>query len=301
MANRCEYCGLYLKSDDKVCPNCGAPVPAVSPAPAEREPESYRRGIPRTIEELQAFCRAKNMPLGQMRFFIGQDYPAPRAFGIYRDADGDFVVYKNKSDGTRTIRYKGPNEDLAVREIYRKLQDEITQRRGSGRSVSPSAGSRGLSSDGSRPRGAIGGLRDLLLGSNLSRILTTALLVVMGVVILFFSQRFGKTLKEGYYRFDDVYYYCQNEDWYYFSPSMLEWAYAGSVDDELLNNPGRYYESPGYDESFEISSFRSSPFYTGGGYSDGFDDGDDWGADDDNWDYDFDTWDSGDTDWDSDW
>ena len=285
MANRCEYCGLYLKSDDKVCPNCGAPVPAVSPAPAEREPESYRRGIPRTIEELQAFCRAKNMPLGQMRFFIGQDYPAPRAFGIYRDADGDFVVYKNKSDGTRTIRYKGPNEDLAVREIYRKLQDEITQRRGSGRSASLSAGvSRSVRSDG-----------------GLLRILSAVLVVVLGVLILFFSSRYTRKPNDGYYRYQDIYYYLQGEDWYYYSPSILEWSYAGLVDEELQSNPAKYFESTRYSRSFNVGSFDESPFYEGSDSGSISEREDDWSADDDNWDYDFDTWDSGDTDWDSDW
>ena len=50
---------------------------------------------PKTIEELKAFCAEKGMPLEQMRFYIGEDFPEPRAFGIFQDENGEFVVYKN--------------------------------------------------------------------------------------------------------------------------------------------------------------------------------------------------------------
>ena len=58
------------------------------------------------------------------RFFIGKDTRAPRAFGIY-EANGEFIVYKNKSDGSRAIRYKGTDEAYAVNELYMRLKEEI--------------------------------------------------------------------------------------------------------------------------------------------------------------------------------
>ena len=70
MARYCEYCGSNLGPDDRVCPGCGAPVTAEAEAYA---PVPSSGGIPSTIDELKAFCREKNMPLAQMRFFIGQD------------------------------------------------------------------------------------------------------------------------------------------------------------------------------------------------------------------------------------
>ncbi len=88
--------------------------------------EKYKK--PATIEELKAFCEEKQMPLEKMRFFIGEDYSGPKAYGIYRADDGDFVVYKNKSDGSRAVRYKGPHEDIAVNELYEKLKAETEQR-----------------------------------------------------------------------------------------------------------------------------------------------------------------------------
>ena len=50
-------------------------------------------------------------------FFLGQDIREPRAFGIYQDADGLFVVYKNKANGERAVRYRGRDEAYAVNEL----------------------------------------------------------------------------------------------------------------------------------------------------------------------------------------
>ncbi len=88
---------------------------------------SVYSGKPRTIRELTDFCLSKGMPLERMRFFIGQDYREPRAFGIYQSGD-EFIVYKNKSDGSRAIRYRGRDEAYAVSELYEKLLDECHMR-----------------------------------------------------------------------------------------------------------------------------------------------------------------------------
>lgn len=57
-----------------------------------------------------------------MRFYIGEDFKEPKAFGVFKDTDGNFVVYKNKADGSRAIRYRGPDETHAVNEIYQKMR-----------------------------------------------------------------------------------------------------------------------------------------------------------------------------------
>ena len=88
--------------------------------------------IPQTIEELKAFCAEKGMPLEKMRFFIGENIQEPKAFGIYRDENDRFVVYKNKADGSRAVRYSGPDEAYAVRELYLKLKSEVDLRRSPG-------------------------------------------------------------------------------------------------------------------------------------------------------------------------
>ena len=43
----------------------------------------------------------------------------------YKDNSGNFVVYKNKANGQRAIRYKGNDESYAVNEIYLKLKETI--------------------------------------------------------------------------------------------------------------------------------------------------------------------------------
>jgi len=62
-----------------------------------------------------------------MRFFIGYDMREPKAYGIYRDEEGNFIVYKNKSNGSKSVRYKGSDEAYAVNEIYQKLRTEMAE------------------------------------------------------------------------------------------------------------------------------------------------------------------------------
>ena len=46
---------------------------------------------------VEKYCAERGMPLLKMRFFIGEDYRNPKAFGIYRDGK-HVVVYKNKAE-----------------------------------------------------------------------------------------------------------------------------------------------------------------------------------------------------------
>lgn len=83
-----------------------------------------------SIEELKQKCAEKNMPLEKMRFFIGENRKEPKCFGVYLDeSTGNWVVYKNKADGTRAVRYEGPDEARAAKEIWNKIGDEVKHRK----------------------------------------------------------------------------------------------------------------------------------------------------------------------------
>ena len=87
-------------------------------------------GKPKTIDELKEYCASNGFTSEKTRFFIGENYKDPRAFGIYEDeASGEFIVYKNKDDGNRAIRYRGTDEAFAVGELYDRLQKEIANQK----------------------------------------------------------------------------------------------------------------------------------------------------------------------------
>lgn len=81
--------------------------------------------IPGSIGELKLWYEYQNLPPQSVtRFFIGENYTQPKAFGIYQEGE-NFIVYKNKADGSRAIRYNGKNESYAVNELFERLVQEI--------------------------------------------------------------------------------------------------------------------------------------------------------------------------------
>ena len=87
-------------------------------------------GIPKTMQELKEYCERNDFTPSKTRFFIDYDYTGAKAFGIYKDeTTGEFVVYKNKADGTRAVRYRGTDEEFAVVELYDRLQSEIANQK----------------------------------------------------------------------------------------------------------------------------------------------------------------------------
>ena len=117
---KCEFCGHYINDYEDRCASCGAPN------------NNLKRTVsdtPRTISELQSWYRARKLPPEEVtRFFIGKNITEPRAFGIYEE-NGVFTVYKNKSDGSRAVRYQGEDEAYAVNELYMRLKEEILQQK----------------------------------------------------------------------------------------------------------------------------------------------------------------------------
>jgi len=250
--------------------------------PAERR----QRRQPETIGELQQWYADHNLPPEEVtRFFIGRNITAPKAFGIYKDENGEFVVYKNKASGERAIRYQGPDERFAVGEILSKLKDEIAMRKGSKprSNVSSMAAS---SSDTSTPSSASGltwsfnktaGKGCFLVG------------LVMAILAIFIPS--SKEVPNGYYSYDDTPYYHQGSSWYRYNAADMIWALAESLDEIITKDNVDQYRL----KSFSGRRFEDTEWYDKGSSYDNDDDDSNYNWDDD------DSWDSDDTNWDDDW
>ena len=114
---RCTFCDNLMRETDLNCPFCGTPHdPSGGSAPS----------APQTMYELRMFADTVGISLERLHFHLGEDYKGRCAFGMYRDEKtGNFVVYKNKDNGKRAIRYEGPDEAYAVNELYQKLKERI--------------------------------------------------------------------------------------------------------------------------------------------------------------------------------
>ena len=303
MAQFCEKCGALVADGSNFCPSCGAPVrpgggAAVQAAPAEEEPGRVK--TPRTIDELLAFCERHGLPLAKMRFFIGVDYPGARAFGVYKDADGQFVVYKNKADGSRAVRYRGPDEQRAVSEIFEKLKSEATVQRAHAMSQRQNGGTSGGTDGGESGDTAVLPRKKRKAKGLLIAILALAAAITIGRTVAHVRPQ----IRPGYYSYGGNTYYSQQDDWYGYDETLDGW-YPVIVDDELSQHADEYYTSYSYDADYGVSDFADSGYYdTDTSYDSGswdwdWDDDDDWDSSGD-WDWDSD-WDSDFSDWDSDW
>lgn len=220
---------------------------------------------PKTIEELKVFCADRGMPLEKMRFFIGEDFREPRAFGIYREEGDRFVVYKNKADGSRAVRYHGPDEAYAVKEIYEKLLSEIELRQ-NGKS-----GSTWTKKD---TRGCL--------------TIILACVLILAVIIILFNWVHRNEPRGYYHRANQTYYYDYS-NWYIYDDIADDWAIWEDAED-WTDEPLEYYLSDNYDDSYDVSNVRDSDIYqsehesSSSGSSSAFD-----------------SWDSNDTNWNSDW
>ena len=179
--------------------------------------------MPQTIEELKEYCAERGMPLLKMRFFIGEDYRNPKAFGIYRDGN-NVVVYKNKADGQRAIRYQGPDEKYAVSEIFAKLLEECHNR--------------GIYPDGKLPGESDAGTRRR--PKKHSSFFWPVLVLVLSLLLSGISAVLSSYLHrgDGYFSTGDgtVYYHYGN-DWYY------------TFD---INNAGYWYEA----DDFPVADYE---------------------------------------------
>ena len=287
---KCEYCGATISTEDQTCPNCGASNPGYVIDTARIITD------PQTIEELKEYCAERGMPLARMRFFIDEDFKEPKAFGIYRDNSGDIVVYKNKADGTRAVRYKGPDERHAVNELYGKLLQECHNRGiyPDGKSNTP-----GMKRSSSR----IGNSTNDSYGDTAKKAGCLGCLKYGGVLIpLIFAVIFIIVFiigsikhPNGYYKYDDTMYYLKGSTWFYYDDNADDWyGVSNNITDSIYENGRTYYQEDEWDSSWGESIFDSDAYkeYEESRLSHS-NDTDDQGG--------FDDWDSGTTDWDSDW
>lgn len=250
----CDYCSAQYDDSLDNCPHCGAANSFVRRSD----------GAPRTVEELKKWYAEKNLPPESItRFFIGSDNKSARAFGIFRDADGDFVVYKNKADGTRAIRYKGGDESYAVNELYTKLKEYIVQNKANtGSFSSPSV-------PNSRPRSSSNGKKP-------SR-KTLLIFIIIGIFLLIALFGGNKKSGSGHSQNPGYSYGDYGNNYYYGYGSN---SYGNDYNYDYGNDYNYNYDYNDNNDSWD------------------WDSNDDW---DDDYDWDSgDSWDWG-GDWDSDW
>lgn len=257
----CDFCGGYLTELDETCPHCGA---------TNAQYKRQSNETPRTIEELKQWYVAHNLPPQEVtRFFIGEDYKQPKAFGIYQDGER-FIVYKNKEDGSRAIRYDGADEAYAVNELYLKLKERIAQQKSRQNKTKTT--------------------KKAFLG------MFGVYFIILLVIILFACCLDWTKPTRGYYKYDGNQYYYLDNNWYFYDNDYDDWS-STTVDEELSEHYDNYYESQDYYSEYGTSDFSDTSYYSTWESSQ---------SSDSSWDSDSswsssDSWDSGGGDWSSDW
>ena len=289
MKTFCDYCGSVIDDTLEKCPNCGAVNVHI-----QRSGDQ----IPKTIEELKAFAQEKGIPLEKMRFFIGIDYKEPRAFGIYKEnASGNCVVYKNKADGSRAIRYRGTDEAYAVNEIYQKMRAELLERKQADLNKGKNANTYASPKPAQRKKRS-GCATALMIG------IFIFLAAVIGFTFIAAVIQYEKTPNKGYYDYNGTPYYYTGGAWY-IPDDDGGWERTYNAPDSLEENYKDYFEARDYsdldgDYADYIEEYPTEAY----SYNDNDNDNDSWfdsNWDDNDWDYDYDSYDSYDSDWDSDW
>ena len=331
MKVKCEYCGNLIDDTLANCPQCGAPNAAMSRAASP---------TPKTIEELKAWYAARKLPPYETtRFFIGTDYPGPKAFGIF-EKDGIYTVYKNKADGSRAVRYRGSDEAYAVNEIYLKLKSEILNQKAhqnkNGRTRSGGEQTRGKPNDIASflkflpvvflgmvsiaikpvaaillvlvPLAVLAGL--YLLGDRTgnaklkdgtTRFVKRYFVIYLIAVLLVLCIFAARGFRPHYYHYNDDIYVSYDGHYYGYDSYAGDYYYVDdyTLPPQLLAHPADY-EFDSSDIIWDSSlSFTDSNYYNQNLRSDS---SSSWSSSDSDYDWDSSSdWDSGSTDWDSDW
>lgn len=288
MQVKCEYCGSYIEESEEFCKQCGAVNP------------NFKRaidGTPKTIADLKKWYEQRNLPPKEVtRFFIGENFKGPRAFGIYEE-NGEYIVYKNKDDGSRAERYRGKDEAYAVNEIYLKLKSEILNQKA--HNIKTGNIGRKGSSKNNKFFGYISAAFVIfMIFANL----------IMVAILPMVSRARDLPYRGNYYSYDNEIYYCNsyvNDDWYWYDYDSEDYIPV-SIPAQMSENLQDYKFSDGENwdssiERFEDTQTGSYVDSIGVDYSSSSYDSDSSSDSDYSWDS-SDSWDSDwGSDWDSDW
>ncbi len=277
-----------------------------------------------SIQDILQLASQYGMPLERMRFFIGVNNTEPKCFGIYQDDAGYWVVYKNKANGERAVRYRGRDEAEASQIIWDKIEEEIKKRKKEkdwwqhqqDLANDPEYAEeyeRELENRVLKPRY---GTRRNQPKNKMKTVMTSVFIIAMlasAAAGLSGRIRHSSRPSSGYYTHDSELYYYQYPSWYIWDSYAGDWDtydYDAYYDNDWhdWNYDGRYYVYEGEDDNYY--SFQNSDYFNSysSSSSSSSDYDSDWSSDwdsswdsDDDYDYDYSDWDSSDTDWDSDW
>ena len=277
----------------------------------------------KSIDEFLYWAAYYNMPLEQMRFFVGVDNTEPKCYGIYQDESGAWVVYKNKANGQRAVRYRGYDEAEACSILWDKLEEETRMRK---KERDWWRHQEDLANDPEYAEEYERELENRVLKPNYGTrkpmkhiSINTVMCIVFGGIFVFDLLFYGIQKlyynthpQTGYYTNNNDIYYYQYPTWYMWDSYDNDWyqydydAYDSNYQDWNYNGNYYVYDGGGDYTSFQNSDYYVEPSHSSSSYDSSYDS--DWSSDwDDYWDsssdydYDFSDWDSGSTDWDSDW
>lgn len=241
-----------------------------------------------TLEELEQFFLNNNIPQEKVRFFVNQDRQDAKCFGIYKDPlSYEFVVYKNKRDGSRAERYRGKDESEAVNIFFDKFRDEMHNR----------DVSKKLDSTIDREQ-YYDDLRKQKTKKVWTQIGVVAIVVGIAVGSWGWIRKTFNIPRRGYYIINNEPYYYRGGHWWYYDDSDDDWL----IYDALDYTSDAYYDD--YQGSTYYDTYDFPSVTTADDYEEYYSSDDDDSSDYDSYDYDswdYDSWDSSDTDWDSDW
>lgn len=219
MQVKCKYCESYISDTDARCPSCGATNELL---------KRTANGAPKTIEDLRNWYISHNLPPEETtRFFIGKNIQERRAFGIYFDEQTqNFVVYKNKDNGQRAVRYEGKDEAYAVNELYQRLKEEIQHQKRLNADIK--TGTKTPSVKVYKNAG--------------TKLVVIFIAVIITVLASTLYIKDISTPREGYYYYqDNTYYYYQNRWYMVNNVTNNRWMYLESGKPILKTNIKKYY------------------------------------------------------------
>ncbi len=257
MKIKCEFCGTMMDDTQSVCPSCGAPNRNVRRSSGDQ---------PLTIEELRQWYEGKGLPPEEVtRFFIGKDIREPKAFGIYYEEDtGNYVVYKNKASGERSVRYRGTDQAYAVNELFQRLKQEIIQQKMLNVKKRQEGTDAQRVKAGKRAKGLLGNLLMIVGIIGAIAVCFTVFLTVYGLILT------RNDPLEGYYAYNNTDYYYSGEsysglNWFCYSAAQKNWQGPLGLDLvpdalETRKESKPYYLQEKWSPELPCSNFQDSVY-----------------------------------------